>query len=324
LQQVNEPLLDDGEKRYVLFPIRYLDLYQMYKLHQACYWSAEEADLEPDLYDWDNKLTSDERNFLKKVLAFFAASDGIVVDNLARRFMAEVKAPEALCFYGWQTAMENIHSETYSLLINTYIRDELERLRLFNAVDNSYSIKRKADWALKWLNSDASFAERVVAFALVEGVFFSASFCSIFWMADRGLLKGLTFTNELIARDEGLHCEFACKMLSHLKNKPSQALIATIIEDGVQVELDFVDDILPNNLLGMNKEKMGQYVKFCADRLSRSMGCENIYNAKNPFDFMENISINIKHNFFERRNSCYPKAPSVLGKNSEFTMDADY
>jgi ribonucleoside-diphosphate reductase beta chain len=262
----NEPLLRDNPHRFVLFPIQHQQIWKMYKQAEASIWTAEEIDLHPDLVDWKNKLNDNERYFISHVLAFFAASDGIVNENLASRFMQEVQLPEARCFYGFQIAMENIHSETYSLLIDTYIKEPAERARLFNAIETVPCIKKKADWALRWISNNKSFAERLVAFAAVEGIFFSGSFCSIFWLKKRGLMPGLTFSNELISRDEGLHCDFACLMYKMLVNRLDQKTIHNIIRDAVECEKEFVSEALPVSLIGMNAAMMKQYIEFCADR----------------------------------------------------------
>lgn len=301
----------------------------MYKQHEASFWTAEEIDLQSDLKDWETKLNKDEKHFIKHVLAFFAASDGIVLENLAQRFMSEVQVSEARCFYGFQIAMENIHSETYSLLIDTYIKEKSEKDELFNAVDNFPAIGKKAKWAIKWINSSSSFAERVVAFAAVEGIFFSGSFCSIFWLKKRGLMPGLTFSNELISRDEGLHCDFACLLLKSLVNKPSDPLVQTIIQDAVDVEKNFICEALPCDLIGMNSKLMSQYIEFVADRLLVAMKVPKLYNAQNPFEWMELISMEGKTNFFEKRVGEYAKSGVNLHGNGvsmsrEFTTEAEF
>merc|ERR1712240_236168 len=307
----NEPLLADNPGRFVILPIKYDDIWRMYKQAQASFWTAEEVDLEKELKD-------DERYFISHVLAFFAASDGIVNENLVERFMKEVQVPEARCFYGFQIAMENIHSEMYSLLIDTFIKEASERERLFNAIETIPAVKKKADWALRWINADnAAYSERVVAFATVEGIFFSGSFAAIFWMKKRGLMPGLTFSNELISRDEGLHCDFACLMFKHLVNKPPPSRILEIIADAVKIEQEFLTDALPVNLIGMNCELMCRYIEFVADRLLRELGCENRYNSENPFDFMEHISLEGKTNFFEKRVGDYQKAGVMASKEEQ-------
>lgn len=321
-----EPLLKDNPRRFVVFPIKYHDIWQMYKKAEASFWTAEEVDLSKDLGHWDT-LKDEERHFISHVLAFFAASDGIVNENLVERFSKEVQVTEARCFYGYQIATENIHSEMYSLLIDTYIKDTAEREYLFNAIETMPCVKRKADWAIKWINDDASsFAERVIAFAAVEGIFFSGSFAAIFWLKKRGIMPGLTFSNELISRDEGLHCDFACLMFKHVVNKPPQSRIYDIIKDAVSIEQDFLTKALPCNLIGMNCELMKQYIEFVADRLLVELQCEKVYNVENPFDFMENISLEGKTNFFEKRVGEYQKM-GVMGGDSQdnaFTLDADF
>ena len=281
----------------------------MYKKHEASFWTAEEIDLSKDLHDWHNRLNDDERYFISHVLAFFAASDGIVNENLVERFSGEVQVPEARCFYGFQIMMENIHSETYSLLIDTYINEPKQRTYLFDAIDTIPCIRKKADWALRWIaDRESTFAQRLVAFAAVEGIFFSGSFASIFWLKKRGLMPGLTFSNELISRDEGLHTDFACLLLSHLNHRPSKAAILAIITEAVTIEQEFLTDALPCALLGMNANLMKQYIEFVADRLLVALGNSKHYNVSNPFDFMENISLAGKTNFFEKRVGDYQKA----------------
>lgn len=324
--QVNEPILTDNPNRFVLFPIEHDDIWNFYKKSEASFWTAEEIDLEPDLVDWNNKLNDDERFFVKHVLAFFAASDGIVNENLAENFVAEVQYTEAKFFYGFQIMMENIHSETYSLLIDTYIKDKEEKNKLFNAIETLDCVKRKANWALNWIDN-GSFAERLVAFAAVEGIFFSGSFCSIFWLKKRGLMPGLSFSNELISRDEGMHCDFACLLYTrHLVNKLPKATVEEIITEAVNIEKEFVTDALPVKLIGMNADLMTQYIEFVADRLLVELGNEKIYNVTNPFDFMEMISLQGKTNFFEKRVGEYQKAGILSGKkeNTSFTMDEDF
>jgi ribonucleotide reductase beta subunit family protein with ferritin-like domain len=301
----DEPLLIPNSKRFVLFPIEYPQVWQMYKKAQASFWTAEEIDLTTDMTDWNHKLNADEKHFVSHVLAFFAASDGIVNENLAARFSTEVQIPEARSFYGFQIAIENIHSETYSLLIDTYIKDPARRQYLFNAIETIPCVKKKADWALKWISNGASFAERLVAFAAVEGIFFSGSFCSIFWLKKRGLMPGLAFSNELISRDEGLHCDFACLLYTMLKHPLPEEIVHRIIREAVEYEKEFICEALPVALIGMNATSMAQYIEFCADRLLISLGVEPLYNATNPFDWMEMISLQGKTNFFERRLSEY-------------------
>ncbi|MAZ41363.1 MAG: ribonucleotide-diphosphate reductase subunit beta [Cyclobacteriaceae bacterium] len=321
----NEPILKENNNRFVLFPIEHDDIWSYYKKAEASFWTAEEIDLGQDLKDWDT-LTEDERHFIKHVLAFFAASDGIVNENLAENFVSEVQYTEAKFFYGFQIAIENIHSETYSLLIDTYVKDVQEKDGLFNALDTMDCVKKKADWALRWID-EGNFAERLVAFAAVEGIFFSGSFCSIFWLKKRGLMPGLTFSNELISRDEGLHCDFACLLYNnHLVNKLSNEAIQTIIADAVTIEKEFVTDALPVRLIGMNAELMCQYIEFVADRLLMELNCSKIYHASNPFDFMEMISLQGKTNFFEKRVGEYQKAGVLNAENDndKFSLDQDF
>jgi len=322
-----EPLLQENPRRFVVFPIRYHDIWAFYKKAEASFWTAEEVDLSKDLAHWE-ALKPDERHFISHVLAFFAASDGIVNENLVERFSKEVQVTEARCFYGFQIAIENIHSEMYSLLIDTYIKDSKEREYLFNAIETMDCVKRKADWAINWINSsNASYAERVVAFAAVEGIFFSGSFAAIFWLKKRGIMPGLTFSNELISRDEGLHCDFACLMYSHLKHKPTQDRVYEIIKDAVIIEQEFLTEALPCNLIGMNCNLMRTYIEFVADRLLVELGCEKIWNVENPFDFMDMISLEGKTNFFEKRVGEYQKM-GVMGSGDagthEFCLDADF
>jgi ribonucleoside-diphosphate reductase subunit M2 len=318
-----EPLLRDNPGRFVLFPIKYPDIFKKYKEAESSIWTMEEIDLGSDLKDWE-ALTDDERHFIKHVLAFFAASDGIVLENLAARFMNDVKIPEARCFYGFQIAMENIHSETYSMLIETYIRDSAEKQHLFDAVETIPCIQEKAKWAMNWINSSESFAERLVAFAAIEGIFFSGSFCAIFWMKKRGLMPGLTFSNELISRDEGLHTDFACLLYErHLVNKLSQKRVEDIICSAVAIEKQFVCGALPVRLIGMNQSLMSQYIEFVADRLLVALGHEKVYQATNPFDFMEMISLQGKTNFFEKKVGEYQKA-GVMHEGKVFALDQDF
>ncbi|XP_077991229.1 ribonucleoside-diphosphate reductase subunit M2 B-like [Glandiceps talaboti] len=321
----NEPLLRENPRRFVIFPIQYHDVWKMYKKAEASFWTVEEVDLSKDLVHWD-KLKKDERHFISHVLAFFAASDGIVNENLVERFSQEVQITEARCFYGFQIAIENIHSEMYSLLIDTYIRDPKEREFLFNAIETLPCVKKKADWAINWIQAEnASYGERIVAFAAVEGIFFSGSFASIFWLKKRGLMPGLTFSNELISRDEGLHCDFACLMFSHLVNKPSKEKVCAIIEDAVKIEQEFLTDALPCSLIGMNAGLMKQYIEFVADRLLLELGCDKIYKKENPFDFMENISLEGKTNFFEKKVGEYQKMGVMSDtRDHVFTLEADF
>jgi ribonucleoside-diphosphate reductase beta chain len=321
---MNEPILQENKNRFVLLPIRYPEVWKMYKQAEASFWTAEEIDLGPDLADWE-KLNTEEKHFVKHVLAFFAASDGIVNENLAEKFISEVQIPEARCFYGFQIAIENIHSETYSLLIDTYIKDSAEKDHLFHAIDTVPAVKKKADWALRWINDSSSFAERLIAFAAVEGIFFSGSFCSIFWLKKRGLMPGLTFSNELISRDEGLHCDFACLLYSMLNNKLSEETVRQVICDAVSIEKEFIIDALPVSLIGMNSALMSQYIEFVADRLLVALGHSRVYGTPNPFPWMELISLQGKTNFFEKRVAEYQKAGVMAGKNSQvFSLDEDF
>jgi ribonucleotide reductase beta subunit family protein with ferritin-like domain len=322
--ETEELLLRPNPDRFVVLPIRYPRLWAMYKQAEASFWTAEEIDLVEDLADWA-ALSADERHFVSHVLAFFAASDGIVTENLAVRFMREVQLPEARAFYGFQIAMEGIHSETYSVLIDTYVRDPAERARLFSAVDTIACVRRKAEWALRWITSSMSFAERLVAFACVEGIFFSGSFCAIFWLKKRNLMRGLSFSNELISRDEGLHCDFACELYGMLQGRLAEERVHDIVRDAVAIEQEFVSDSLPVNLIGMNAGLMRTYVAFVADRLVAALGYAKPFGAANPFDWMEMISLQGKTNFFERRVSEYAK--SGVGKGGAqrvFTLDADF
>jgi len=320
----DEPLLRENPRRFVMFPIQYPDIWEMYKKAEASFWTAEEVDLAVDVKHWQEKLKPQERYFISHVLAFFAASDGIVNENLVECFSQEVQLPEARSFYGFQIAIENIHSEMYSLLIETLIQDPIERSNLFNAIETMPCIQKKAVWALNWINKEkASFGERIIAFAAVEGIFFSGSFASIFWLKNRGIMPGLTFSNELISRDEGLHCDFACLMFKHLVNKPSEEKVKEIILDAVKIEQEFLTKSLPCDLLGMNKGLMKTYIEFVADRLLLSLGCSKIWNRENPFDFMENISLGRKANFFESRVSDYQKS-SVMDSLNESTKELKF
>jgi ribonucleoside-diphosphate reductase beta chain len=319
-----EPILQENPNRFVLFPIEHKDIWQMFKTQQACIWTAEEVDLANDLNDWRHKLNDDERYFIKNVLAFFAASDGIVNENLAENFLSEVQYTEAKFFYGFQVMMENVHSETYSLLIDTYIQDTVEKDKLFRAIETIPAVKKKADWALKWVDSP-NFQERLVAFAAVEGIFFSGSFCSIFWLRKRGLMPGLCFSNELISRDEGMHCDFAVLLHNqHLSNKVSEERIKEIIMSALEIEKEFITESLPVRLIGMNSDLMKQYLEFVADRLLVDLGCSKVYNSTCPFDFMENISIQGKTNFFEKRVGEYQKS-GILNKSEDtFGFSEDF
>jgi len=321
-----EPILQENKNRFVIFPIKHQDIWEFYKSMEASFWTAEEIDLSQDLNDWNNKLSDDERYFVKHILAFFAASDGIVNENLAENFVNEVQYAEAKFFYGFQIMMENIHSETYSLLIDTYVKDEAEKTQLFTAIDVFPAIKKKAEWALKWIESD-SFAERLIAFAAVEGIFFSGSFCSIFWLKKRGLMPGLTFSNELISRDEGVHCDFAVHLHNHhLKHKVSKARIREIIVDALNIEREFITESIPVSLIGMNAVLMTQYLEFVTDRLLVELGCKREYNTANPFDFMDMISLQGKTNFFEKKVAEYQKS-GVMNTDSDaqkISFDADF
>ncbi len=320
-----EPLLIEDPNRFVLFPIKHNDIWQYYKKAEASFWTAEEIDLSQDANDWENRLNDGERHFISHVLAFFAASDGIVNENLAVNFLSEVQYAEAKCFYGFQIMMENIHSETYSLLIDTYIKNPVEKDKMLRAVDTIPCVKKKADWALRWIEN-GNFAERLIAFAAVEGIFFSGSFCSIFWLKKRGLMPGLAFSNELISRDEGLHCDFACMLYTdHIQNQLNPQDIYDIILDAVEIEKEFVSDALPVSLIGMNSAMMCEYIEFVADRLLIALGLQKQFNASNPFDFMEMISLQGKTNFFEKRVAEYQKSGVMSEKESmAFSMDADF
>jgi len=323
-QLINEPILSEEKNRFVLFPIQHDEIWKMYKQAVASFWTAEEIDLEQDLTDWET-LSDNERHFIKHVLAFFAASDGIVNENLVLNFMKDVTIAEARCFYGFQIAIENIHAETYSLLIDTYIQDNAEKDYLFNAMDELDCVKKKANWALNWIDKAPSFGHRLIAFAAVEGIFFSGSFCSIFWLKNRGLMPGLAFSNELISRDEGLHCDFACLLYSMLNEKPDDAEAISIITDAVIFEKEFVTDALPVSLIGMNAELMCEYIEFVADRLLISLGYDKVYNAKNPFPFMDMINLQGKTNFFEKRVADYQKSGVMADKKDQiFDLDDDF
>lgn len=325
LERETEPLLMENPRRFVIFPIQYDEIWRMYKKAEASFWTAEEVDLSKDMEHWKG-LKDSEREFISHVLAFFAASDGIVNENLVERFSAEVQVTEARCFYGFQIAMENIHSEMYSLLIDTYIKDPAKKEYLFNAIETMPPVAKKADWALKWIgDKDATFGERIIAFAAVEGIFFSGSFAAIFWLKKRGLMPGLTFSNELISRDEGLHCDFACLLFRYLKNKPTPETILTIITDAVKIEQEFLTDALPVAMIGMNCTLMSEYIEFVADRLLVELDCPKHYKTRNPFDFMEMISLEGKTNFFEKRVGEYQKL-GVLGSPADrvFTTDAEF
>jgi ribonucleoside-diphosphate reductase beta chain len=323
MSQENEVLLRENKDRFVILPIKYPAIWEMYKKCEASFWTAEEIDLSDDMKHWEN-MNDGERHFISHVLAFFAASDGIVNENLAVNFMSEVQLPEARCFYGFQIMMENIHSETYALLIDTYIKDPAEKDRLFHAIDTVPCVGKKAEWALRWINN-GTFAERLIAFAAVEGIFFSGSFCSIFWLKKRGLMPGLTFSNELISRDEGMHCEFACLLYRMLENKLSKEAATAIITDAVEIEKEFISDALPVSLIGMNAKLMSQYIEFVADRWLGELGYDKVYGASNPFDFMEMISLQGKTNFFEKRVGDYQKSGVLNTQESKsFSLDEDF
>jgi ribonucleoside-diphosphate reductase beta chain len=318
-----EPILIENPNRFVVFPIQHPDLWEFYKKSEASFWTAEEIDLAADLVDWRTKLNDDERHFIKHVLAFFAASDGIVNENLAENFVKEVQYPEAKFFYGFQIMMENIHSETYSLLIDTYIADPEEKMKMFRAIDTIPAVSKKAEWALRWIKS-STFQERLIAFAAVEGIFFSGSFCSIFWLKKRGLMPGLSFSNELISRDEGSHTDFAVHLHNHhILNKVSADRIREIILSALEIEKEFILEALPVKLIGMNSDLMAQYLEFVTDRLLADLGCEKEFNSPNPFDFMVNIALPGKTNFFERRVGEYQKA-GVKSGDTDFATDADF
>ena len=301
-----EKILEENKNRFVLFPLQHHDIWEFYKKAQASFWTAEEIDLSSDLSDWE-KLNAGEQHFVKHVLAFFAASDGIVNENLAENFVSEVQYTEAKFFYGFQIMMENIHSETYSLLIDTYIKDKEEQNHLFNAIDTVPAVQKKAEWALKWIGSE-SFVERLIAFAAVEGIFFSGSFCSIFWLKKRGLMPGLSFSNELISRDEGLHTDFAVHLYKHhIQDKLSKERLIEIIDSALTIEKEFITEALPVSLIGMNSDLMKQYLEYVSDRLLIDLGVGKVYNSDNPFDFMKNIAMENKTNFFEKRVGEYSK-----------------
>jgi ribonucleoside-diphosphate reductase beta chain len=317
-----ELILRPNPNRFVLFPIQYPEIWSLYKKHTTSVWFAEEIDLGDDVKSWST-LTKSEQEFIKTILAFFAGSDGIVLENLAGKFLAEVQIPELRAFYGFQMAMENVHSETYSLLIDTYIRDPGEKARLFNAIDQIPCVKKKADWAIKWMNSDQCFAARLLAFATVEGIFFSGSFCALFWLKKRGKMPGLTFSNELISRDEGLHVELAVTVYKMLEHRLTADIVQALVEEAVVIEKEFVCDSLSVALIGMNATLMSQYIEYVADRLLISLGYEPIFQAVNPFDFMEMISLPGKTNFFERRVGEYSSS-KTLDHTTAFTLTADF
>jgi ribonucleotide reductase beta subunit family protein with ferritin-like domain len=326
--KIPEPILTENQNRFVLFPLQNNEIWKMYKQHLACFWVATEIDLSQDLNDWKT-LKQDEKHFIKYVLAFFAASDGIVLENLADNFICEVKLPEARCFYGFQAAMENIHSETYSLLIDTYIKDEDEKNNLFNAMNNIPCIQQKANWAVKWMNKDAPFIQRLVAFACVEGIHFSGSFCAIYWLKKRGLMPGLTYSNELISRDEGLHTDFACLLYRQAVNKLTNEQVHKIVTEAVKIEKNFICDALPCKLIGMNSKMMATYIEFIADHLLYELGHTKLYNVENPFEWMDMINLTGKTNFFEKRVSEYQKSGVMNSlkkteKKINFCVDDDF
>lgn len=318
-------IFNNDNSRFVLFPIKDDDIWKLYKYSQSVFWTAEEIDLTNDISDWNNKLTENERYFIENVLAFFAASDGIVLENLLTKFTTEVKLPEARCFYTFQGMMENIHSEVYSLLIDTYIKDQKKKFNLLNSIDTIPWVKNKADWALNWINDKDSFGQRLVAFAIVEGIFFSGAFCSIYWLKKRGIMPGLTFSNELISRDESLHTEFAVLLYHKLedKYKISNEVMIKMVSEAVKIENEFITKSIPCKLIGMNSDLMVQYIKFVADRLLSQLKCSKIYNVKNPFDFMEMISLRNKTNFFERRVGEYNLSGFNNSKENNDLFDDD-
>ena len=323
LDDTNEVLLRKNSNRFVLFPIEYPQIYEIYKRAESSFWTANEIDLSKDMNDWE-KLTDDERYFIKNVIGFFAGSDGIVMENLALRFMREVQIPEVRAFYSYQIFNESIHSETYSLLIDTYIKDKEEKMNIFNSIENIPSVAKKALWAYKWIENkeNNNFALRLIAFAIVEGVFFSGSFCAIYWLKKRGLMKGLTFSNELISKDEGMHCEFACLLYSMIKNRVDYQVVKDIFEEAIGIEKEFITESIPCALIGMNADLMKQYIEFVADRLLVQLGYEKIWKTENPFDFMELISLRPKANFFELRVGEYAKS-NIAIDNTEFQFNND-
>jgi len=322
-EQIVEPILTENPGRFVILPIKHPDIWEQYKVTQEMIWTAEELDLAPDVHDWENKLNEDEKYFIKNILAFFAASDGIVNENLAENMVNEVQYAEAKFYYGFQIMMENVHSETYSLLIDTYIKDEIEKDKLFNAIDKISCVKKKADWALKWIDN-GTFQERLIAFCAVEGIFFSGSFCALFWLKKRGLMPGLTFSNELISRDEGKHCEFACLLHNdHIVNKVSKETITEIITSAVDIEKEFITESIPVSLIGMNAKLMSEYIEFVADFWLTQLRCDKVYNTANPFDFMDMISLEGKTNFFEKRVSEYKRA-GKRSSDTDFNFDSDF
>ena len=321
---MKEPLLTENENRYVMFPIEHADIWKSYKQQMDCFWRTEEIDLSKDMAHWET-LTNKEKYFIKMILAFFAASDGIVIENLGQRFMSEIQISEARAAYGFQLMMENIHSETYSLLIDTYIKDREEKHKMFHALENFPCIKKKADWAIKWINDKrSSFATRLIAFAVVEGIFFSGAFCSIYWLKKRGLMPGLTFSNELISRDEGMHTDFAVLLFSKLEKKPTKKKVLSLIKEAVDIEKEFICEALPCKLIGMNSTLMSQYIEFVADRLIVQLGYEKVYKTANPFDFMEMISLEGKTNFFEKRVGEYSLSSCIKDQDAFDIDDAEF
>jgi ribonucleotide reductase beta subunit family protein with ferritin-like domain len=320
----DELILKENKNRYVLFPIKYNSMYELYKKAESTFWTASEIDLVKDNNDWEHALNDNERNFIKNIIGFFAGSDGIIMENLAQRFLREIQIPEARAFYSYQIFNESIHSETYSLLIDTYIKDINEKNKIFNSIENIPCVAKKAQWAYKWIeNTDVSFATRLLSFAIVEGVFFSGSFCAIYWLKKRGVMPGLTFSNELISRDEGLHCEFACLLYSYIKNKVHQSIVFEIFQEAVSIEKEFITESIPCAMIGMNSTMMCQYIEFIANRLLLQLGYDKLWNAENPFDFMELISLRPKTNFFELRVGEYTK--STINENSNnFDFSNDF
>ena len=323
IYDTDEILLKKNKNRFVLFPIKYNDIYEEYKKAESTFWTTNEIDLSKDINDW-NKLNNNEKYFIKNIIGFFAGSDGIIIENLALRFLNEIEIPEARSFYSYQIFNENIHSETYSLLIDTYIKDNAEKNKIFNAIENIPCIAKKASWAYKWIqNNEVNFATRLIAFTIVEGIFFSGCFCAIYWLKKRGLMPGLTFSNELISKDEGMHCHFACLLYSYIKNKLKKEIVYEIFKEAVEIEKEFITESIPCNMIGMNSIMMKQYIEFVSDRLLVQLGYSKIWNTENPFDFMELISLRPKSNFFELRVGEYAK--STISENSDtFTLDNDF
>jgi ribonucleoside-diphosphate reductase beta chain len=319
----NELLLKKNGKRFVLFPVIYNDIYELYKKAESSFWTANEIDLSKDITDWE-KLNNDEKHFIKNIIGFFAGSDGIIMENLACRFMNEIQIPEARAFYSYQIFNESIHSETYSLLIDTYIKDNEEKEKIFNSIENIPSVAKKASWAYKWIeNKNVSFSIRLIAFAIVEGIFFSGSFCAIYWIKKRGLLPGLTFSNELISKDEGMHCEFATLLYSMIQNKVDENIVYEIFQEAVEIEKEFITDSIKCNMIGMNSQLMKQYIEFVSDRLLVQLGYNKLWNVENPFDFMELISLRPKSNFFEVRVGEYAKS-KISESSTNFELSNDF